>query len=142
RSGRPAADRRGHDGRRREPPMTAAPAPITAGHPLVARAMRDAAARLDPLTRRVVAYHLGWTDQDGRPAEAGGKALRPALALLSARAAGTPVETALPGAVAVEFVHAFSLLHDDFMDGDRTRRHRPAAWTVFGPSAALLPGDA
>ncbi|XRQ05134.1 polyprenyl synthetase family protein [Actinomadura welshii] len=122
--------------------MTAVPATITDGRALVDRAMRAAADRLDPLTRRVVAYHLGWTDADGRPAEAGGKALRPALALLSARAAGTPDETALPGAVAVEFVHAFSLLHDDLMDGDRTRRHRPAAWTVFGPSAAILGGDA
>ena len=122
--------------------MTAVPAPITDGRALVDQAMRVCADRLDPWTRRVVAYHLGWTDEEGRPAAAGGKALRPALALLSARAAGTPQETALPGAVAVEFVHAFSLLHDDIMDGDRTRRHRPAAWTVFGPSAAILGGDA
>ncbi|WUI00842.1 polyprenyl synthetase family protein [Spirillospora sp. NBC_00431] len=122
--------------------MTAVPASITDGRALVDQAMRAAAERLDPWTRRVVAYHLGWTDEQGRPAAAGGKALRPALALLSARAAGAPYETALPGAVAVEFVHAFSLLHDDIMDGDRTRRHRPAAWTVFGPSAAILGGDA
>ncbi|TDD32267.1 polyprenyl synthetase family protein [Actinomadura sp. KC06] len=122
--------------------MTAVPASMTDGRALVDRAMRASAERLDPWTRRVVAYHLGWTDEQGRPAAAGGKALRPALALLSARAAGTPYETALPGAVAVEFVHAFSLLHDDIMDGDRTRRHRPAAWTVFGPSAAILGGDA
>ncbi|MEU8345665.1 geranylgeranyl diphosphate synthase, type I [Actinomadura meyerae] len=122
--------------------MTTVPTSITDGRALVDDAMKAAAERLDPWTRRVVAYHLGWTDEDGRPAEAGGKALRPALALLSARAAGAPPETALPGAVAVEFVHAFSLLHDDIMDGDRTRRHRPAAWTVFGPSAAILGGDA
>ncbi|MFI0367475.1 polyprenyl synthetase family protein [Actinomadura sp. 1N219] len=122
--------------------MTAVPASMTDGRALVDRAMRASAERLDPMTRRVVAYHLGWTDEQGHPAAAGGKALRPALALLSARAAGTPYETALPGAVAVEFVHAFSLLHDDIMDGDRTRRHRPAAWTVFGPSAAILGGDA
>ncbi|NYD49685.1 geranylgeranyl diphosphate synthase type I [Actinomadura luteofluorescens] len=122
--------------------MTAVPASITGGRALVDRAMRASADRLDPWTRRVVAYHLGWTDENGEPAAAGGKALRPALALLSARAAGASEETALPGAVAVEFVHAFSLLHDDIMDGDRTRRHRPAAWTVFGPSAAILGGDA
>ncbi|MGI5207083.1 polyprenyl synthetase family protein [Spirillospora sp. CA-108201] len=118
------------------------PTSITGGRALVDRAMRASAERLDPWTRRVVAYHLGWTDENGEPAAAGGKALRPALALLSARAAGASEETALPGAVAVEFVHAFSLLHDDIMDGDRTRRHRPAAWTVFGPSAAILGGDA
>lgn len=122
--------------------MTTIPHSITDGRALVDEAMRTFADRLDPWTRRVVAYHLGWTDENGRPAKAGGKALRPALALLSARAAGASYETALPGAVAVEFVHAFSLLHDDIMDGDRTRRHRPAAWTVFGPSAAILGGDA
>ncbi|MCP9953509.1 polyprenyl synthetase family protein [Actinomadura madurae] len=94
---------------------------------------------MDPPRRRLPPR----LDRRGRPpAAAGGKALRPALALLSARAAETSYETALPGAVAVEFVHAFSLLHDDIMDGDRTRRHRPAAWTVFGPSAAILGGDA
>ena len=122
--------------------MTAVPASINDGRALVDEAMRASAERLDPWTRKVVAYHLGWTDEGGRPTTAGGKALRPALALLSARAAGASYETALPGAVAVEFVHAFSLLHDDIMDGDRTRRHRPAAWTVFGPSAAILGGDA
>jgi geranylgeranyl diphosphate synthase type I len=92
--------------------------------------------------RRVAAYHMGWIDADGQPADAGGKALRPALALLSARAAGEPATTGLPGAVATELVHAFSLLHDDIMDGDRMRRHRPAAWTVFGTSATILAGDA
>lgn len=122
--------------------MTTIPHSMTDGRALVDEAMRTSADRLDPWTRRVVAYHLGWTDEHGLPAKAGGKALRPALALLSARAAGASYETALPGAVAVEFVHAFSLLHDDIMDGDRTRRHRPAAWTVFGPSAAILGGDA
>jgi geranylgeranyl diphosphate synthase type I len=45
-------------------------------------------------------------------------------------------------AVAVELVHNFSLLHDDIMDGDTERRHRPTAWTVFGVGAAILAGDA
>ncbi|WP_344283561.1 polyprenyl synthetase family protein, partial [Actinomadura napierensis] len=52
-----------------------------------------------------------------------------------------PAAAALPAAVAVELTHNFSLLHDDVMDGDRTRRHRPTAWTVFGVSAAILAGD-
>ncbi|WP_165975544.1 polyprenyl synthetase family protein [Actinomadura rubrisoli] len=110
---------------------------------LVDGALRAAVGRLDPRTYRVAAYHLGWTDTEGHPRTApAGKALRPALALLSARAAGAPQESALPGAVAVELVHAFSLLHDDIMDGDRIRRHRPAAWTVYGEPAAILAGDA
>ena len=44
--------------------------------------------------------------------------------------------------MAVELVHNFSLLHDDIMDGDTERRHRPTAWTVFGTPAAILAGDA
>jgi geranylgeranyl diphosphate synthase type I len=71
-----------------------------------------------------------------------GKALRPALALLSARAAAAAPERGVPAAVAVELVHNFSLLHDDIMDGDEERRHRPTAWTVYGIGAAILAGDA
>ncbi|WP_067458042.1 polyprenyl synthetase family protein [Actinomadura macra] len=123
--------------------MTAIPVSLTDVRELVDGALRAAVGRLDPHTYRVAAYHLGWTDGEGRPCPGpAGKALRPALALLSARAAGAPPESALPGAVAVELTHAFSLLHDDIMDGDRTRRHRPAAWTVFGESGAILAGDA
>jgi geranylgeranyl diphosphate synthase type I len=48
----------------------------------------------------------------------------------------------VPAAVAVELVHNFSLLHDDIMDGDTERRHRPTAWTVYGIGAAILAGDA
>jgi geranylgeranyl diphosphate synthase type I len=52
------------------------------------------------------------------------------------------VNVALPAAVAVELVHNFSLLHDDVMDGDKTRRHRATAWAVFGVNPAILAGDA
>jgi geranylgeranyl diphosphate synthase, type I len=101
--------------------------------------------RLNPTMRQVAAYHLGLADAGGGPPGAGvgsGKALRPALALLSVRAAGSPAERGVPAAVAVELVHNFSLLHDDIMDGDTERRHRPTAWTVFGTPAAILAGDA
>jgi geranylgeranyl diphosphate synthase type I len=106
-------------------------------------AMRMAVARLDPANRLVAEYHLGYADAAGTPvAESGGKGVRGALALLSARAAGAPAETGIPAAVACELVHNFSLLHDDIMDADTTRRHRATAWTVFGTSAAILGGDA
>ncbi|MEO3812274.1 polyprenyl synthetase family protein [Sphaerisporangium sp. B11E5] len=121
--------------------MTAlVPPALPAARELVGPALRAAVDLLDPVTRRVAAYHLGWTDHEGRPADGGGKALRPALAVLSSRAAGAAPD--LPAAAAVELVHAFSLLHDDIMDGDRTRRHRPAAWTLFGRAEAILAGDA
>jgi geranylgeranyl diphosphate synthase type I len=45
-------------------------------------------------------------------------------------------------AAAVELVHNFSLLHDDVMDGDTERRHRPTAWTVFGVGQTILAGSA
>jgi geranylgeranyl diphosphate synthase type I len=61
---------------------------------------------------------------------------------LSAQAAGAQAAVGVPGALAVEYVHNFSLLHDDVMDGDTERRHRSTAWTVFGSSAAILAGDA
>jgi geranylgeranyl diphosphate synthase, type I len=105
-------------------------------------AMQAAIDRLDPTTRHQAAYHLGWIDADGRPDSGGGKAVRPALALLSALAAGGTEETGLPGAVAVELVHNFSLLHDDLMDNDAERRHRRTVWTVWGRSSAILAGDA
>ena len=123
--------------------MTAtAPPSVAAARGLVEPVLRAAVTRLDALTARVARYHFGWTDEDGRPVAAGGKSLRAALAMLSAKAAGADVRRCLPAAAAVELVHAFSLLHDDIMDGDRMRRHRPAAWTVFGRSAAILAGDA
>jgi len=105
--------------------------------------LRAAVERLGPRVRRVAGYHLGWWEVDGTPSRGtAGKALRPALALLSARAAGAPARRGLPAAVAVELVHNFSLLHDDVMDGDTRRRHRPTAGLVFGTSAAILAGDA
>lgn len=105
-------------------------------------ALRSAVETLDPTSGRISAYHLGWVDADGRPANGGGKAVRAALALLSARAAGAPVEVGVPGAVAVELVHNFSLVHDDLMDRDVQRRHRPTVWAMWGASTAILVGDA
>ena len=106
-------------------------------------AMRQTVARLDPLSRAATTYHLGWTEADGSPrAGASGKSVRAALALLSAELAGAPAAVAVPGAVAVELVHNFSLLHDDVMDGDAERRHRPTVWTLWGTANAVLVGDA
>ncbi|MFG0285043.1 MAG: polyprenyl synthetase family protein [Phycisphaerales bacterium JB039] len=72
-----------------------------------------------------------------------GKRLRPALVLQSCRAAGGTEQAALPAAVAVEFVHAFSLVHDDLpsMDDDDLRRGRPTLHIAMGEATALLAGD-
>jgi geranylgeranyl diphosphate synthase type I len=119
------------------------PSSLVRAQDLLAPALRRAVERLSPEVRRVARYHLGFADADGAPASGdGGKAVRPALAFLSAEAAGAPPEVGLPGAVAVELVHNFSLLHDDVMDQDLERRHRPTAWALFGVGPAILAGDA
>jgi geranylgeranyl diphosphate synthase type I len=115
---------------------------IDAVHELVDPAIRALLDRLDPHTRLVAGYHLGYWDATGAPGGGPGKGLRPALSLLSARAAGAGAEAGIPAAAAVELVHNFSLLHDDVMDQDTQRRHRATAWTVFGQGAAILAGDA
>ncbi|WP_255950419.1 polyprenyl synthetase family protein [Streptomyces odontomachi] len=113
------------------------------GRALTTPVLRAAVDRLAPPMDTVAAYHFGWIDAQGNPAEGdGGKAVRPALAVLSAEAAGAPPEVGVPAAVAVELVHNFSLLHDDLMDGDEQRRHRDTVWKVHGPSQAILVGDA
>jgi geranylgeranyl diphosphate synthase type I len=118
------------------------PEGVAIARDLVGPALAASLDRLTPEVRAVAAYHLGMIDPDGRPSGSGGKALRPALALLSARAAGAPPRRGVPAAVAVELVHNFSLLHDDIMDGDTERRHRPTAWKVYGVGPAILAGDA
>ncbi|MDQ7905764.1 polyprenyl synthetase family protein [Phytohabitans sp. ZYX-F-186] len=123
--------------------MTATPTTLRRSRDIVTPALRAVLDRLDETSRAQARYHLGWTTPDGELAAVeGGKAVRPALALLSARAAGAPAEVGLPGAVAVELVHNFSLLHDDVMDGDTLRRHRRTVWAVWGVPSAILTGDA
>ena len=109
---------------------------------VVEQAMRQALDRLDADTRHWCGYHLGLWEADGSPGRGSGKGVRPMLALLSAQAAGASAEQAVPGAVACELVHNFSLVHDDVMDGDLERRHRPTVWSRFGTSSAILAGDA
>jgi geranylgeranyl diphosphate synthase type I len=105
------------------------------------RAVVDGIA--DRHMRLISAYQLGWVGADGRAvAGGGGKAIRPALAVLSAEVTGARSEVAVPAAVAVELVHNFSLLHDDVMDRDLERRHRPTGWVVFGEGQAILAGNA
>ncbi|MQA93685.1 MAG: polyprenyl synthetase family protein [Streptosporangiales bacterium] len=119
---------------------------LAASRARVQPALRDAVDTLPASTRHVAGYHFGWWDRHGRPADgSAGKAIRPALVLLAARATRTGADEAEPAvaaAAAVELVHNSSLLHDDVIDDDRTRRHRPTAWSVFGIGDAIMTGDA
>ncbi len=75
---------------------------------------------------------------------AGGKRLRPILALAAAEACGGTPENALFAACATELLHTYSLIHDDLpaMDDDDLRRGRPTSHIVFGEAMAILAGDA
>ena len=73
-----------------------------------------------------------------------GKRLRPALALEASRTCGGTWEQATPAALAVEMIHAYSLVHDDLpaMDDDDLRRGRPTCHRAFDEATAILCGDA
>jgi len=110
----------------------AAPGVLTRASALVGPALDKALERLDPSLHDAVRHHLG----------GGGKHVRAALVLLAATAVGGREEDAVCGAIALELVHNYSLLHDDIIDGDRERRHRPTVWAQFGEGIAIVAGDA
>ncbi len=88
---------------------------------------------------RSVAGHPGLAAEIGAEAlTAGGKRLRPMLTFLSAPPDSNPSTAA---GAAVELVHMATLVHDDLIDGARVRRGKAAAWTAYGPAAALAAGD-
>lgn len=74
---------------------------------------------------------------------AGGKRIRPVLALATAAAIGIQPDSVLPLAAAIELVHTYSLIHDDLpaMDDDDMRRGRPTCHVAFGDDVAILAGD-
>jgi geranylgeranyl diphosphate synthase type II len=75
---------------------------------------------------------------------AGGKRLRPILVLAAAEAIGGNPQVVQPAAAALEFIHTYSLVHDDLpaMDNDDFRRGKPTCHKVFGEAQAILAGDA
>ena len=99
--------------------------------------------------RRVDDYIYSFVD--GSPRElyeaslhlvrAGGKRVRPALALLSSRLVGGSEEKTLPAAAALELIHVFTLIHDDIMDRDDYRRGVPTVHRVWGEPMAITAGD-
>jgi geranylgeranyl diphosphate synthase type II len=74
---------------------------------------------------------------------AGGKRIRPVLALATARSIGLDPEQVLPAAATIELIHTYSLIHDDLpaMDDDDLRRGMPTSHVKFGENVAILAGD-
>ncbi|MBP2479210.1 geranylgeranyl diphosphate synthase type I [Crossiella equi] len=107
--------------------------------------LRAAVGGLAASLRLGAGFHFGFWDAQGNPITADqGKMARPAFVLGAARAVGggRTGDAAVRAAVAVELVHNFSLVHDDVMDADRTRRGRATVWAQFGVPYAILLGDA
>ena len=73
---------------------------------------------------------------------AGGKRMRPAMVLSACGAVGGDRQKALPMAVAIEYIHNFTLIHDDLMDGDEKRRGMTTSHVKYGMPTAILAGDA
>ncbi|MCL2799095.1 MAG: polyprenyl synthetase family protein [Endomicrobia bacterium] len=75
---------------------------------------------------------------------AGGKRLRPIFVILAAELFGVKPEKVMPAACAIEYIHTYSLVHDDLpaMDNDDLRRGKPTSHKKFGEPAAILCGDA
>jgi len=94
----------------------------------------------DQELREILAYHMGW-EGAGAGEKAQGKRIRPMLVLLSAAAAGADWRVALPAAASVEYLHNFSLIHDDIEDQDEIRRGRPTVWVKWGIAKAINAGD-
>jgi geranylgeranyl diphosphate synthase type I len=92
-------------------------------------------------------YHLGWYDEgltpmsDAERRKHGGKRLRGVLTVLAAEAMGGAGRAAAPAGAAIEFIHNFSLVHDDVEDNDAERRHRPTVWKLWGVPHAINVGS-
>jgi len=73
--------------------------------------------------------------------KAGGKRLRPVIAMVITEALGEDYRRIMPAIVAIEAIHNFTLIHDDIMDRDEMRRNVKTVHTVFGEATAILAGD-
>ena len=116
---------------------------------MIESALQDYAARIDgALTARMADLTAAEVPERLSRAMAysllaGGKRIRGTLVLTAAELAGCPRKLAMPFAMAIEMVHAYSLIHDDLpaMDNDTLRRGKPTSHVVFGEAGAILAGD-
>lgn len=93
-----------------------------------------------PNLKEMLAYHLGWSAEEGMGYH--GKRIRPLITLLCARTLEASIEDALPAAISVEFLHNFTLIHDDIEDKSTIRHGRQTLWCKWGIPQAINAGDA
>ncbi|QSX77487.1 polyprenyl synthetase family protein [Agrilutibacter solisilvae] len=106
---------------------------------LVEPHVRQALAHFPPQMLRVVGYHRGWHDPEGKVT--GPMGLSPhwfaCTSILAGRAVGASDADVIPAAVAMELVHDAAVILDDVTDNDETRYGCPAVWSVFGVDQAI-----
>jgi octaprenyl-diphosphate synthase len=125
--------------------LAPAPADVPPAAPLLQQVLGPITPdlhRVDALIRERLRSDVPLVNQIGAHiVAAGGKRLRPAALLLTARALGAPESASALLAVVIEFIHTATLLHDDVIDQASRRRGRATANAVWGNSAAVLCGD-
>jgi geranylgeranyl pyrophosphate synthase len=108
--------------------------------------LRDAKPIIDSALSTAIARLPTWAAAEQIPsiiryatfAGDGGKRIRPALTLLTARCCGTPLEDVIDCAAAIELIHTYTLIIDDIQDGDEIRRGEPTTHIKFGLNLSLL----
>jgi geranylgeranyl pyrophosphate synthase len=105
-------------------------------------AIRREQVPIAPILWEIVDYQFGWDVNDlAERRHISGKKIRPLLMALVAQAISGDYHHVLPAGAALEFLHNFTLIHDDVMDKSLERRHRPAVWTRWGTTQAVNAGD-
>lgn len=91
----------------------------------------------------ITAYHMGWVDENFQPLVEikGGKRLRPLFCVLINQMLSGSLNDALEIGSALEFLHNFSLVHDDIQDRDEKRHGRWTVWRIWGEAQAINVGD-
>lgn len=91
----------------------------------------------------ITAYHMGWVDENFQPLVEmkGGKRLRPLFCVLINQTLSGSLNDALEIGSALEFLHNFSLVHDDIQDRDEKRHGRWTVWRIWGEAQAINVGD-
>ncbi|MCY3411982.1 MAG: polyprenyl synthetase family protein [Candidatus Heimdallarchaeota archaeon] len=107
----------------------------------IAKRGQKARAHLFKMTEVIINPKVPLRDAAEHYLHAGGKGFRPAMMMMACGALGGNEDDALSAAAAIEAVHVSSLIHDDFMDQDRTRRGSEAVWVKWDPTVAILSGD-
>lgn len=87
--------------------------------------------------KEMISYHMGWEDLGKH-----GKRIRPLLTLLCTGAFNGELDDAMPAAISVEFLHNFTLIHDDIEDRSEFRHGRETVWKRWGIAQAINAGDA